>query len=83
VTLLIFPLGVLLGWFIRPPQRAATVTAVVGGIAFVVMLFLAAAGASPIQTMILGVGTPIASWMAFAISRRRVARNRARVSGRR
>lgn len=83
MTLLIFPLGVLFGWFIRPPQRAAIVTAVVGGIGFVVMLFLMTAGASPLMTMILGVGTPIASWMAFAISRGRVARSRARASARR
>lgn len=77
MALLILPIGVLVGWFVRPPRRAAIVTAVVGGIALVGMVVLIAAGtgASPLETLVLAVGTPIASWIAFAVARRRASRH--------
>ena len=77
MALLILPIGVLLGWFVRPPRRAAIVTAVVGGIALVGMVVLIAAGtgASPLETLVLAVGTPIASWIAFAVARRQASRH--------
>lgn len=77
MALLIFPIGVLLGWFIRQPRRAAIVTAVVGGIALVGMVVLIAAGtgASPLETLVLAVGTPTSSWIAFAVARHRASRH--------
>lgn len=77
MALLIFPIAVLLGWYVRPPRRAAIVTAVVGGIAFVGMVVLIAAGtgASPLEALVLAVGTPISGWLAFAVARRRDSRH--------
>jgi len=37
VALLIFPIGIVLGWFLRPPRRAEVVTQTVGFGAFVLL----------------------------------------------
>ena len=72
----IFPIGVLLGWLIRPPGRAAVATAAVGlaGLVFFVVLGLNSEGVSPIETVVLVLGTPIAAALAFKVSKWRVAR---------
>lgn len=74
MAVLIFPIGLLLGWLIRPPRRAAAVTAAVGigGLAFVVILGLNSEGVSPIETVVLVLGTPIAAALAFKVSERRL-----------
>ena len=76
MAVLIFPIGLLLGWLIRPPRRAAAVTAAVGiaGLAFFVILGLNSEGVSPIEIAVLVLGTPIAAALAFKVSERRLAR---------
>jgi hypothetical protein len=48
MAILIFPIAVLLGWLIRPPRRAAVVTAAVGlgGLVFFVVLGLNSGGSA-------------------------------------
>jgi ABC-type proline/glycine betaine transport system permease subunit len=76
MAILIFPIGVLLGWFIRPPRRAAVVTAAVGlgGLGFFVVLGLNTEGVSPIEMAVLVLGTPVAAVLAFNVSKWRLAR---------
>ena len=76
MAILIFPIGVLLGWLVRPPRRAAAVTAAVGlgGLVFFVLLGLNSEGVSPIETVVLVLGTPIAAVLAFKVSKWRLAR---------
>jgi hypothetical protein len=76
MAILIFPIGVLVGWLIRPPRRAAAVTAAagLGGLAFFVVLGLNSEGVSPIETAVLVLGTPIAAALAFKISKWRLGR---------
>ena len=76
MAILIFPIGVVLGWFIRPPGRAATVTCAVGVTALVVLGILALSGAevSPIETAVLIIGTPISAYLAFVTARWRTPR---------
>jgi drug/metabolite transporter (DMT)-like permease len=75
MAILIFPIGLLLGWLIRPPRRAAAATAAVGlgGLIFFVVLGLNSdEGVSPIETALLVLGTPIAAALAYKLSRRRL-----------
>src|SRR5688500_2961313 len=74
MALLIFPIGVVLGWFIRPPGRAAAVSAAVGLGALVVLGILSLTGAevSPLEALVLVVGTPIAAVLAFRVARWRM-----------
>ena len=76
MALLIFPIGVLLGWFIRPPARAAWVTAFVGVGALSVLgvLWLRGVEVSPLETLVLVVGTPLAALIALKVAQRRMAR---------
>ena len=78
MALLIIPIGVLLGWLVRPPQRAAWVTVAIGSVALVVLLALWIGGAevSPIETAVLVVGTPLAAWLAFRTATWRRVRRR-------
>jgi glucose-6-phosphate-specific signal transduction histidine kinase len=71
VAILIFPIGVVLGWFVRPPGRAAVVTVAIGVSALVILGILALSGAevSPIETAVLIIGTPISAYAAFATAR--------------
>ena len=70
MAILIFPVAVVLGWFIRPPRRAAAVTAVVGMGALVVLvvLWLAGAEVSPLETIVLAIGTPLSAGLAHAVA---------------
>ncbi len=76
MAILIFPIGVLLGWLIRPPRRAAVVTAAVGVVALAVLAILWFTGAevSPIETVVLAMGTPVAALLAFMVAEWRLAR---------
>jgi hypothetical protein len=76
MAILIFPIAVVLGMLIRPPRRAAAVTAAVGlgGLIFFLVLGFNSEGVSPIETAILVLGTPIAAALAFKISDWRLAR---------
>ncbi len=76
MALLIFPIGVLLGWFIRPPARAAWVTAAVGvgALAVLGILWLSGTEVSPLETLVLVVGTPLAALLAFKVAQRRRSR---------
>ena len=70
MALLIFPIGAVLGWFILPPRRAAMVTVTVGVVALAVLVALWASGAgvSPLETVVLIIGTPISAALAFKVS---------------
>ena len=78
MALLIVPIGVLLGWLVRPPQRAAWATVAVGAVALAVLIGLGIGGAevSPIETAVLVVGTPLAAWLAYRIAVWRRGRRR-------
>lgn len=77
MAILIFPIGALLGWFVRAPRRAAALTAAAGlaGLVLFVVLGLATEGVSPIESGILLLGTPIAAALAFRISTWRSSRD--------
>ena len=70
MAILIFPIAVALGWLLRPPRRAAAVTTAVGVGALVVLvvLWLAGAEVSPLETIVLAIGTPISAGLAHAIA---------------
>ena len=57
---LIFPIGVVLGWLIHSPRRAATVTGAVGIAALAASLGLGLKGVvvSPLETFVLVLGAP-------------------------
>jgi hypothetical protein len=77
VALLIVPLGILLGWFVRPPRRAASATHAVGFGGFVVLSLLwgfTGVEVSPWEAMVLLVGTPLAGALASSVARWRVSR---------
>jgi hypothetical protein len=80
MAILIFPIGVVLGWFIRPPRRAAAVTAAVGlgGLVFFVVLGLTESGVSPFETAVLVLGTPISAALAFKVAEWRLSRGATR-----
>ena len=80
MALLIFPVGVLLGWFIHSPKRAAVVTGIVGLAALVVYIGLGLTGVevSPIEAVVLILGTPIAAFLAFRVAGWRLSRRSAR-----
>jgi hypothetical protein len=77
VALLIVPLGVLLGWFVRPPRRAASATHTAGFGTFVLLSLLwgfTSVEVSPWEAMILLFGTPVAGALASSVARWRVSR---------
>jgi uncharacterized membrane protein len=76
MALLIFPIAVALGWLIRSPIRAAAVTAAVGLGALVVLVCLWVAGTevSPLETIVLAIGTPLSAALAHAVAKWRDAR---------
>ena len=77
MALLIFPLGIVLGWFLRPPHRAAAATQSVGFGAFVVLSLLwgfTGVEVSPLEPVVLVFGTPLAGFLASWVSRRRLSR---------
>lgn len=74
MAILIFPIGVVLGWLIRPPGRAAAATAAIGLTALAVLVVLWSTGAevSPLETLVLAVGTPISAALSLRIARWRL-----------
>lgn len=76
MALLIFPIGVLLGWLIHSPRRAAAATGAVGAAALAVYLGLGLTGVevSPLETLVLVLGTPTAAALAHKIARGRLSR---------
>jgi hypothetical protein len=76
MAILIFAVGVVLGWFIRPPRRAAVLTTTVGLGALAVLGVLALTGAevSPFEALVLVLGTPIAAVLAFKVAQWRLSR---------
>ena len=77
MALLIFPIGILLGWFLRSPRRAVVVTQVVGFGALLVLSLLWAftsVEVSPWETLVLVFGTPLAAAVASLIGRWRLGR---------
>jgi hypothetical protein len=79
MALLILPIGVALGWFLRSPKRAAVVTAAVGVVALVVFGVLALSGAevSPLETIALVICTPLATFLSVRVARWRISRDSA------
>ena len=72
MAFLIFPLGIALGWFVRPPHRAAFVTHSVGFGAFVVLSLVwgfTGIEVSPLEPVVLLLGTPFAGALATWVSR--------------
>ena len=80
MALLIFPLAIVLGWFIHPPGRAAAVTAgiALGVLALYLLLGFAGVVVSPLETIVLLIGTPLAAFLAFRIAQRRLSRRTTR-----
>jgi len=80
MALLIFPLAIVLGWFIHPPGRAAAVTAAVGLGVLALYLLLGFAGVvvSPLETIVLLLGTPLAAFLTFRIAQWRLSRRTTR-----
>jgi hypothetical protein len=76
MALLIFPLAIVLGWFVRPPRRAATATYALGFGVFVVLSLLWVVGleVSPWEAVVLIVGTPLAGSLASWVGRWRLSR---------
>jgi hypothetical protein len=77
VALLIIPLGILLGWFLRPPHRAAVATQSVGFSAFIALSLLwgfTGVEVNPLEPILLLVGTPFAGALASWVSKWRLAR---------
>lgn len=78
MSLLIFPIAVVLGWFIRPPAHAAAMTVAVAVAALVPLFAMSVSGApwggvSLIEiAFFLIVGTPLAAWMSFKVSQWRL-----------
>ena len=76
MALLIFPIAVVLGWFVHPPRRAAVATYAVGSGVLVVLAILWVVGleVSPWETVVLLLGTPLAGALASWVARRRLSR---------
>ena len=73
----IFLIGAVLGWFVRPPNRAAAVTVAVGLallILYLVLGWVADLVVSPLETIVLLLGTPLAAVLAFRVARWRASR---------
>lgn len=77
MALLIVPVGIVLGWFVRPPRRAAVATQTVGFGAFVLLSLVwgfTDIEVSPVEPLILLVGTPLAGAIASTVARWRLSR---------
>ncbi len=77
MALLIIPLGIVLGWFLSPPHRAAVVTQSVGFGAFVALSLLwgfTSVEVNPLEPIVLLFGTPFAGVLASWVSRWRLSR---------
>lgn len=79
MALLIFPIGIVLGWFMCPPRRAEVATYAVGFGAFVLVSLLWAGSSgrlevSPWETVVLLFGTPVAGTLAAWVARWRFSR---------
>lgn len=76
MALMIFPIGVVLSWFIRPPRPAAAVTTGVGigFLAALGVLWFTGAEVSPLETLVIEFGTPIAAVLALKVAEWRLSR---------
>ena len=76
MSLLIFPIGVALGWFVRPPARAAAASFAVGLAALLTIAGLSLSGAevNPLDTVVLMIGTPLAAALGLKLSQWRLER---------
>jgi hypothetical protein len=83
MALLIFPLGILLGWFVRPPRQAEVATFALGyGALIVLSLLWGFIGfvVSPFDGLVLLVGTPLAGALASWVARWRLSRRAERTA---
>jgi hypothetical protein len=80
MALLIFPLAIVLGWFVHSPGRAAAVTAAIGIGVLALYLLLGVTGVvvSPLETTVLLLGTPLAAFLAFRVAQWRRSRRTTR-----
>jgi hypothetical protein len=79
MALVIFPIGLVLGWLVAPPRRAAFATHTIGFGAFVVLSLLwgfTSIQVSPWETVVLLVGTPFAGALASWVAQRRLTHRR-------
>jgi len=78
VALLIFPLGILMGWFVHPPHRAEVATYAAGFGAFMVVsllwAFIGDFVVRPFDGFVLLFGTPLAGALASWVARWRLSR---------
>ena len=77
MAFLIFPLGIAVGWFVRPPHRAAFATHTAGFGAFVVLSLVwgfTGVEVSPLEPVVLLLGTPFAGALASWVSGWRFSR---------
>lgn len=76
MALLIIPIGMLVGWFVRPPIRAAWATTAVGvgALAVLAVLWMSGVEVSPLETLVLIICTPLAALLALKIAGRRRSR---------
>ena len=75
MALLIFLIGTILGWFVHPPKRAAAAT-VAAGLAFLIIYLVIGLSdlvVSPLETIVLLLGTPLAAALAFRLARWRAS----------
>lgn len=80
MALLIFPIGVVLGLLIRSPRWAAAVTAALGlgSLAVLAVLWVRGVEISPLEVLVLLIGTPIAAVTAFKVAQWRASRGAVR-----
>ena len=76
MALLILLIGTVLGWFVHPPKRAAAVTVAVGLVFLIIYLALGLSDlvVSPLELIVLLLGTPLAAALAFRVARWRASR---------
>ena len=70
MAILIFPIALVAGWLFRSPKWAVAVMLAIGVAALVALwlLWLAGAMVSPLETLVLAFGTPIAAIVAYRIA---------------
>jgi len=82
MAILVLPLGLIIGLIVGDERRARIATLVVGLATFLALAIIAIAGVevSPLEVLVLLVGTPIAMWLASVGARLRHRGKSGRVS---